>query len=144
MDELAAAAAALLTETPLTRVELGRALAPRWPDHDPAALAYAATHLLPLVQVPPRGLWGEKNHRAAFFLASAWLAGLAPATPPAAPPAPSTLETPPIASPSSSIPPSAWTTPGPPDSRSRPRTWCCGTWPPTGRPAWPTSRPGPG
>jgi hypothetical protein len=64
-------AADLLGLTPLTRVELGARLAPRWPDHDPASLAYAASHLLPLVQVPPRGLWGEPNHRAAFFLASA-------------------------------------------------------------------------
>src|SRR4029079_8038111 len=74
LAELAAVAADLLGQTPLTRVELGARLAPRWPDHDPASLAYAASHLLPLVQVPPRGLVGEPNHRAAFFLASAWLA----------------------------------------------------------------------
>src|SRR5205823_3809294 len=61
------------SQTPLTRAELGARLAARWPDHDPASLAYAASHLLPLVQVPPRGLWGEPNQRAAFFLASAWL-----------------------------------------------------------------------
>jgi DNA glycosylase AlkZ-like len=67
LAELAAAAADLLGQTALTRVELGARLAPRWPDHDPASLAYAASHLLPLVQVPPRGLWGEPNHRAAFF-----------------------------------------------------------------------------
>ena len=66
-------AADLLGETALTRVELGARLAPRWPDHDPASLAYAASHLLPLVQVPPRGLWGEPNSRAAFMLADAWL-----------------------------------------------------------------------
>ena len=75
--ELAAAAAALLGQTALTRAELGAHLAARWPDHDPASLAYAASHLLPLVQVPPRGIWGKPNHRAAFFLASAWLDGRA-------------------------------------------------------------------
>jgi hypothetical protein len=78
LAELAAAAADLLGATALTRVELGARLAPRWPEHDPTSLAYAASHLLPLVQVPPRGLWGEPNHRAAFMLANAWLAGRDP------------------------------------------------------------------
>jgi len=85
LAELAAVAADLLGQTPLTRVELGARLAPRWPDHDPASLAYAASHLLPLVQVPPRGLWGEPNHRAAFMLANAWLAGRDPSTSPSPP-----------------------------------------------------------
>jgi hypothetical protein len=75
LAELAGVAADLLGQIPLTRVELAARLAPRWPDHDPASLAYAASHLLALVQVPPRGLWGEPNHRAAFMLAEAWLAG---------------------------------------------------------------------
>ena len=81
LAELAAAAADLLGQTPLTRAELGARLAPRWPDHDPASLTYAASHLLPLVQVPPRGLWGEPNHRAAFMLANAWLTDRDPASP---------------------------------------------------------------
>jgi len=86
LAELAAVAADLLGQTPLTRVELGAQLAPHWPDHDPASLAYAASHLLPLVQVPPRGLWGEPNHRAAFFLASAWLADRDSSASPSPPP----------------------------------------------------------
>src|SRR5258705_11231016 len=85
LAELAAAATDLLGETALPRVELAARLAPRWPDHDPASLAYAASHLLALVQVPPRGLWGEPNHRAAFMLAEAWLAGRDPAASPGAP-----------------------------------------------------------
>jgi uncharacterized protein DUF2630/winged helix DNA-binding protein len=68
LDELTAAAATLFTETPLTRAELARALAPRWPAHDPAALAYAATHRLMLVQVPPRGRWRQTGPDGAALL----------------------------------------------------------------------------
>ena len=74
LDHLRTAAAALLAETPLTRGQLAERLSPRWPEHDPASLAYAATHLLQLVQVPPRGLWGRSG-QATWFLASAWLEG---------------------------------------------------------------------
>jgi hypothetical protein len=90
--DVAAVAADLLAKTPLTRAELARALAPRWPDHDPAALAHAASHRLALVQVPPRGRWRQVGP-AAFMLASAWLNGSAPASPAATPPA-----TPPVSS----------------------------------------------
>jgi Winged helix DNA-binding domain len=72
LAELRAVAAALLSQTPLTRGQLAGRLSPRWPAHDPAALAYAATHLLQLVQVPPRGLWGSTGP-ATWFLSSTWL-----------------------------------------------------------------------
>jgi Winged helix DNA-binding domain len=80
LAELASVAAGLLGQTALTRVQLAAALAPRWPDHEPASLAYAASHLLPLVQVPPRGLWHQTGP-AAFMLADAWLNGQTPAGP---------------------------------------------------------------
>ncbi|HLK75322.1 MAG TPA: crosslink repair DNA glycosylase YcaQ family protein, partial [Streptosporangiaceae bacterium] len=69
LAELRTVAAALLSQTPLTRSQLAGRLSPRWPAHDPAALAYAATHLLHLVQVPPRGLWGS-TAPATWFLAT--------------------------------------------------------------------------
>jgi len=80
LAELATVAAALLGETALTRAELGARLATRWPEHDPASLAYAAGHLLPLVQVPPRGLWGQTGP-VALMLADAWLSGTVGAGP---------------------------------------------------------------
>jgi hypothetical protein len=72
LGHLRSAAAALLAERPLTRTQLARQLSASWPGTDPASLAYAATHLLPLVQVPPRGLWGRSG-QATWCLASAWL-----------------------------------------------------------------------
>ena len=90
LAEVRQAARALLAERPLTRCQLAAELAPGWPDHDPASLAHAATHLLPLVQVPPRGLWGE-NGQATFFLADVWLDGLEDAGS-GSPPDPARLE----------------------------------------------------
>jgi hypothetical protein len=71
LGELAAAAAAEVAE-PLTFGELGRRLAVRWPDRDPTALAQTARALLPLVQLPPRGLWG-RGGRAVHATVDAWL-----------------------------------------------------------------------
>jgi winged helix DNA-binding protein len=48
-----------LTATPLSTRKLREALAEAFPDHDATALAYACRCRLPLVQVPPRGLWGR-------------------------------------------------------------------------------------
>ncbi len=69
---LAAAGRALLAERPLTFGELGTLLAGRWPDHPPTALAHAARALLPLIQVPPRAVWGSAG-RAAHTPAESWL-----------------------------------------------------------------------
>ena len=69
--EVIAAAQALLETAPMTPSDLGRALAARWPDRDPSALAYLARYHLALVQVPPRGLWGRTG-RATNTTLDAW------------------------------------------------------------------------
>jgi hypothetical protein len=79
LDALAAAAGELLAQRPLTRAQLAAALAARWPGADPMSLAYAVTYLVPVIQVPPRGLWG-RSAQATWAIAEGWLG-----TPPAPP-----------------------------------------------------------
>jgi hypothetical protein len=57
-ETLAITARALVEEQPRTFNDLGKLLRARWPGRDALALAMAARALVPLVQIPPRGLWG--------------------------------------------------------------------------------------
>jgi hypothetical protein len=70
-DAVVAAARAALAERPLTPTELGRHLGSIWPDQDATAMAYLARYHLPLVQVPPRGLWARTG-RATNTLLETW------------------------------------------------------------------------
>jgi Winged helix DNA-binding domain len=72
LEAVVAAGRELLEERPRTRAELGRLLEERWPDHDAGALANAIGYLVPLVQVPPRGVWGASG-QATLALAESWL-----------------------------------------------------------------------
>jgi hypothetical protein len=70
--EVAAAGHALLVERPRTIGEVGRELQERWPDRDAEALAYAVRYLVPLVQLPPRGIW-RKGGRPILAPVETWL-----------------------------------------------------------------------
>ena len=71
-EELAAVGRDLLEGRPCTAKELGVLLGERWPEREPSSLARAVRHLLPLVQVPPRGVWG-KSGQAIHTTVEAWL-----------------------------------------------------------------------
>jgi hypothetical protein len=81
LTELVDAGRALVEAEPCTFSDLGTRLAAIWPGRDPNTLALAVRALLPLVQVPPRGVWGRSG-RALHTTLAAWLPGLttAPAT----------------------------------------------------------------
>ena len=61
LGPLMADAAAAMAERPLTTRSSAAALGRRSPALDAPSLAYAARRLLPLVQVPPRGVWGRRG-----------------------------------------------------------------------------------
>jgi hypothetical protein len=79
LEEVVAAGRELLEQEPRTRAELAPVLAERWPGVDPNVLAQAVTFNTPLVQVPPRGLWGRSG-QARWALTERFLDGDVPAT----------------------------------------------------------------
>jgi hypothetical protein len=72
MKALLAASRKLVDESPRSAAELRPLLKKRWPRRDAEALAAAAHFLLPLVQVPPRGVWGASGQARHTTLES-WL-----------------------------------------------------------------------
>lgn len=72
MDALLAEGRALIEETPRSTAELKALLGERWPETDGASMAYAVNHLLPVVQVTPRGLWVESS-QTRWTTIAAWL-----------------------------------------------------------------------
>jgi hypothetical protein len=73
LDDLVKAGRELLAGQPLTRTELGRALAASWPGYDPADLAYGVSYLAAVLQVPPRGVWGQPQGKVAVAPIETWL-----------------------------------------------------------------------
>jgi DNA glycosylase AlkZ-like len=72
LERLAHVGREILEEEPLTFSALGKRLAEHWPDTEPTALAQGVRHVLPLVQIPPRGIWGGVG-QAIHTTAESWL-----------------------------------------------------------------------
>lgn len=81
LDELTKLGRPLFEERPRMLTEAARVIADRWPGVEPRWLGDALSTLVPLVQVPPRGVWGERG--AAYNTSvEAWLgAPLVPESP---------------------------------------------------------------
>ncbi|MGH2530828.1 MAG: winged helix DNA-binding domain-containing protein [Thermomicrobiales bacterium] len=72
VEALMAVGRKLLDDQPRTIKELGALLHEQWPDHKPTDLAYVIHYRLPLVQIPPRGVWGATK-QATWTTVEAWL-----------------------------------------------------------------------
>jgi hypothetical protein len=72
--ELVAAGRELVESEPSTIGGIGKRLAERWPGRDHQALGNAVRAWVPLVQLPPRGVWGRSG-RALHTTAESWLGG---------------------------------------------------------------------
>ncbi len=72
LEELAAVGAQHLGAEPMSATQLRPLLAERWPDRDPSVLMAGVRYLLPLVQVPPRGLW-RRSRQPILTTVDAWL-----------------------------------------------------------------------
>jgi hypothetical protein len=84
LEALGAAGREIVEERPMTFKELGQRLLVRWPGRDPLALTMWVRAAVPLVQVPPRGLW-RRSGPVAHTSMEAWLG--------APPPEPMSIET---------------------------------------------------
>jgi hypothetical protein len=82
LDRLVALGRELVEAQPRSLGDVGGILAEEWPGYEPSVLGNALAALAPLVQVPPRGLWG-RNGRAVQTTSERWLGRrLEPAGPP--------------------------------------------------------------
>jgi hypothetical protein len=80
LGELAAAGEPLFAAEPRTTGEVARLVAHRWPAATTTALGNALSTVVPLVQVPPRGVWGRTG-AARCTTIEAWLGDGTPAEP---------------------------------------------------------------
>jgi hypothetical protein len=72
LDSVVRAGVELMDQQPRTLAELGALLQQRWPSAPADSLAYALRYLVPIVQVPPRGIWGKRG-QPTWAPAESWL-----------------------------------------------------------------------
>jgi hypothetical protein len=72
LGRVAATGRALVEAEPLTFKQLGLRLAETWPDRDAATLAQVVRARTPLVQLPPRAVWGRSG-QVTVTTAEHWL-----------------------------------------------------------------------
>ncbi|MEV5709863.1 winged helix DNA-binding domain-containing protein [Actinoallomurus sp. NPDC052274] len=72
IEQVATLGRTLVEERPRTFADLGAALGEALPDRDPGALTAVVRTRVPLVQLPPRGVWG-RGGQAVHTSAEAWL-----------------------------------------------------------------------
>jgi hypothetical protein len=72
LDAVLAAGRRAIEERARSGGELRRVLAEEWPDADAEAMVAAIKYLVPVVQVPPRGVWGG-SMQPTFTTLDSWL-----------------------------------------------------------------------
>lgn len=72
LEALLATGRALVEERPLTPAQLRAGLVAAFPDRDPQSMGQAVAQIVPMVQVPPRGVWGQSG-RPTLTTVEAWL-----------------------------------------------------------------------
>jgi hypothetical protein len=72
IDLIVATGRAMLDEQPRSISALAGLLHERWPEGDPSSLSYAVRYLVPLVQIPPRGLW-KRSGQPILATPESWL-----------------------------------------------------------------------
>lgn len=77
LDEVADLGARLIANEPMTPAALRPLLQERWPDRDATALVAAVRYRVPVVQLPPRGLW-RRSMKPTITTLDTWLGGEVP------------------------------------------------------------------
>lgn len=73
-QSIAEQARTILADRSMTAAQIGDALQENWPMYEPRSLSQIVRFLLPLIQTPPRGVWGAQNFsHPAWTMPGGWL-----------------------------------------------------------------------